>query len=355
MNQALDINIPQIVDNALEVLSEREKDVVLRRFSLQGREKETLDRIGRSYDVTRERVRQIEVEAMKKLSVLYSDPNLKVLHALAWGILEKNGRIMEEDRLISEMIKSFASTSIVDMPGIKLSLQMSPHMLKKDRNQFFRSFWRTSEIRLPEIKNCARQLKKALKAQKEVMSVSELQNAVLTEMQDIAPSVLRIDFEFKETPQGWGLSKWRDINPRSIRDKIMVTLRKHGKPMHFRDVVKHVTEDFPSRKTVTSQAIHNELIRQDGFPLVGRGLYGLQEWGMASGTVADLLVEVFEDADGRPLGRKEIIEKVLEKREIRLGTISLNLQKYECFVRVGRAKYIYDEALDTRKRKLQQD
>jgi hypothetical protein len=355
MTQTLNVDIPQIVESALEVLSEREKDVVLRRFSLQGRDKETLDRIGRSYDVTRERVRQIEVEAMKKLSVLYSDPKLKALHALAWGILEKQGRIMEEDRLLSQMIKSFTETSVIDMPGIKLSLQMSPHMIKKDRNQFFRSFWRTSEIQLAEIKNCAKQLKRALKDQEKVMTLEALQEMVAKDMQDIALSVLRIDFEFKETPSGWGLAKWRDINPRSIRDKIMVTLRKHGKPMHFREVVKHVIEDFSSRKAVTAQAIHNELIRQPIFPLVGRGLYGLQEWGMASGTVADLLIEVFQEADGQPLGRKEVIDRVLEKRDIRLGTISLNLQKYDCFVRVGRAKYIYDESLDTRKRRLQKD
>jgi len=49
--------------------------------------------------------------------------------------------------------------------------------------------------------------------------------------------------------------------------------------------------------------------------------------------------------------RQDIIKAVLKKRDIRLGTISLNLQKYAFFKRVGRAIYEYDASLDTRKQK----
>lgn len=52
---------------ALAVLNERERDVVTRRFGLDGDEQDTLDELSRKYGVTRERIRQIEVAALKKL------------------------------------------------------------------------------------------------------------------------------------------------------------------------------------------------------------------------------------------------------------------------------------------------
>ena len=119
--------------------------------------------------------------------------------------------------------------------------------------------------------------------------------------------------------------------------------------MHFSDIMESISGNFPERKRVTPQASHNELIRHDEFVLVGRGLYGLREWGLAAGTVCDLIRAVLIE-NGEPMKRQDIIQSVLEKREVRLGTISLSLQKYPFFERVGRAVYSYNEALDVNRR-----
>lgn len=55
------------IDEILSALSPKERDVVKRRFGIGGGNKETLEDIGKDYDVTRERIRQIESSAMKKL------------------------------------------------------------------------------------------------------------------------------------------------------------------------------------------------------------------------------------------------------------------------------------------------
>lgn len=99
------------------------------------------------------------------------------------------------------------------------------------------------------------------------------------------------------------------------------------------------------KKMVTPQAIHNELIRHGEFVLVGRGLYALKDWDIPAGTVADLIKSVLEE-NGGPMKRQDIIQKVLEKRDVQIGTISLNLQKYPFFKRVGRAVYEYEGSLD---------
>ena len=111
-----------------------------------------------------------------------------------------------------------------------------------------------------------------------------------------------------------------------------------------------VLNDFKGKKQVTRQAIHNELIRHPEFVLVGRGLYGLKEWGMAAGTVREVIKSVLVE-NGDPMKRQDIIKAVLKKRDIRLGTISLNLQKYPFFKRVGRAVYEYDPDLETPRKK----
>ncbi len=56
--------------HALKELPERERDVLLLRYGLEGRDTQTLDQIGRALGLTRERVRQIELDALRRLSAL---------------------------------------------------------------------------------------------------------------------------------------------------------------------------------------------------------------------------------------------------------------------------------------------
>ena len=91
------------------------------------------------------------------------------------------------------------------------------------------------------------------------------------------------------------------------------------------------------KKIVTTQAVHNELIRYDQFVLVGRGLYTLKEFGFEKGTVADVIESLLRNKS--PMTKQEIIEGVLKQRQVKKGTISLNLQKNPQFIRVGRAVY----------------
>ena len=88
---------------------------------------------------------------------------------------------------------------------------------------------------------------------------------------------------------------------------------------------------------MTEQAVHNELIRYEQFVLVGRGLYALKEWGYREGTVEDIIRFILTKKS--PMTKQEIIQGVLKQRQVKKGTISLNLQKCPDFKRVGRAVY----------------
>ncbi|HSX27314.1 MAG TPA: hypothetical protein VLG25_00880, partial [Patescibacteria group bacterium] len=92
------------------------------------------------------------------------------------------------------------------------------------------------------------------------------------------------------------------------------------------------------RKDVTTQAIHNELIKDKRFVLIGRGIYALKEWGYDKGTVADVISDVLKKA-GKPLHRDDIIKEVLKSRHVKETTILLNLQGKPQFKRVAKATY----------------
>lgn len=348
----LQIDFQTLMNQLLSLLSDKEQDVIRRRFSLNNSPKETLDRIGQSFSITRERVRQIESVALKKLSRVSLDPSMRKLHMLAYTILIDHGRVMSEDALVTEMLKGLDEKHPIDTNTLKLAIRVSDKLVKQEKNQFYRAFWRTNDLTLLMVKNCIKQIQVVLRNHKEVLTTQEIAEKCghpITEQ--MVKSLLGIDFSFKHVKDDtWGLTTWRHINPRSIKDRIMISLRNNDAPLHFAEVANRVLEDFKGKKSVTRQAIHNELIRHEDFVLVGRGLYGLREWGMSSGTVCDVIKEVLLESEG-PMKRQEIIDAVLQKREIRLGTISLNLQKYPFFRRVGRAVYEYAPELDTRRKK----
>jgi hypothetical protein len=136
----------------------------------------------------------------------------------------------------------------------------------------------------------------------------------------------------------WGLVKWPMVNPKNIRDKIYVILHDNKKPMHFNEISQAIKQSNLRRKDVTTQAIHNELIKDARFVLIGRGIYALKEWGYKKGTVSDVIAEVLRK-EGGPLHRDEIVRRVLKSRQVKETTILLNLQGKPQFKRVAKATY----------------
>jgi len=136
----------------------------------------------------------------------------------------------------------------------------------------------------------------------------------------------------------WGLTKWPMVNPKNIRDKIYVILHDANKPMHFSEIAEAIKKSDFRRKDVTTQAIHNELIKDKRFVLIGRGIYALREWGYKQGTVADVITDVLKK-EGGPLHRDEIVKRVLKSRQVKETTILLNLQGKPQFKRVAKATY----------------
>jgi len=330
------------------VLTSKEKDVIVKRFSLDSKPKQTLEKIGQHFSVTRERIRQIEKIALGKLRRTVKNTRLNTINELSTEILKESGGAMIETKLVAEILNRIVSGQDMDKHIIKLALNINIDLEKIEKSHALHPFWKFKEVPLKDIEKILSQGIKHLKKAKDVTEDQKLAAAIKQELKgkvDAADvliiSVLEIDKKIKKVPEGFGLMEWRHINPRSIRDKAYIVLKKGEKPLHFVEIANKITESGFDKKVVTTQAVHNELIRYDQFVLVGRGLYALKEWGYSEGTVADVIEGLLKKKS--PMTKQEIIEGVLKQRQVKKGTISLNLQKNTQFVRVGRAVYKLDK------------
>lgn len=339
-------NLPALMEDLFLVLTPKEKEIVTKRFQLSGDMRATLQTIGNSYAVTRERVRQIEKSALTKLRRTSENTKLTLIMETGKEILQQNGGMLREDFLVSEILKQITSQSPnLDAPIVRLALSISTDFEYGRRNTVLHPFWRLATLPGNTIKTVGDALYGLLLKKKDVTpedalmyEVEELlQSKGIEVKKETASAVIDIDRKFKRMKEGVGLMAWRHINPRSIRDKAYVVMKRHGEPLHFTEIANKIIEAGFDKKPVTTQAVHNELIRDEKFVLVGRGLYALKDWGFLAGTVADIIADILSKKG--PLHKKEIIALVMKQRKVQKGTISLNLQNSDKFKRVGRATY----------------
>ena len=344
-------NLADMIKDMFLVLTDKEQDVITRRFSLNNKPRQTLEKIGQSFSVTRERIRQIESIALSKLKRTISNTRFQEINSLAKQILAKEGGAMTEESLILHVIEAIQADQDSSQPIIHLSMVIDPELQKQDKTDIFNAFWRYNSLEVPEIRKINDSAVSLLKKRNDIIPetklLSDVQNIFARKEKALEDKViiasLLTDKRLKKVEEGWGLMEWRHINPRSIRDKAYIVLKKNKKPMHFVEIANKISEVGFDKKMVTVQAVHNELIRCDKFVLVGRGLYVLKEWGYKEGTVADVIEDVLQKKGG-PMTKQEIIDEVLKQRYVRIGTISLNLQKHAHFARVGRAVYEFDKS-----------
>ncbi len=344
------LNLSEILEDMFLVLSQKEKDVIVKRFSLNNEPKMTLEKIGRQFSVTRERIRQIEKIALGKLKRTIKSTKLNEISVLALEIINNKGGVSTESALISEILNVLGSSQDIDANIIRLALNITPELEKTEKSNVYYPFWRVSELAESTIRAIVKTgislLNKAGDVMKPDTLAAEVQKSLKSKNfepeKSTILSALEVDQRIKKMDSGFGLMSWRHINPRSIRDKAYIILKEKNEPMHFIDIANNISEAGFDRKVVTTQAVHNELIRYDQFVLVGRGLYALKEWGFKRGTVADVIEGLLDKKS--PLSKQEIIKGVMKQRQVKKGTISLNLQKNKHFVRVGRAMYALDKS-----------
>lgn len=321
---------------------DREREIITRRFGLLDR-RETLEQIGELLGITRERVRQLEKAILVRLKIAAEEdklPAVGTIERLLVRDLSEHGRVSR----IQDAAKRIVGQSKNPLlhSHIAFIAELAPRLTVVNENDNYHHSIGIKEYGdEKKVKQEVDAIVKTIKKEGQPLTIEDLHDKLNYDHPSQVRALASVSKLLASLKDHWGLVKWPTVNPKNIRDKIYVILAENGKPMHFSEIASAIKSSDFKRRDVTTQAIHNELIKDKRFILIGRGIYALEMWGYSKGTVSDIIADVIKAAD-EPLHRDEIVKRVLKKRQVKETTILLNLQSKPQFKRVAKATYTLD-------------
>ncbi len=331
------------VDEILNRLpKERLRDVVERRFGLKDGNRQTLEAIGSNYGITRERVRQIESDAFRILTERQNLLALKSIFEYLDRFFEEHYHFIGEERLLN-LISGISEPHPVRSATLMVLTLGKPYSRFAESDRFY-PYWATKNQVRNQAEKIVDYLVEHFGKQNQPLSSSEVLNIIYSKHKDVPErliqNVLDISKEISENIFGEvGLSHWSEINPRGVRDKAHLVLKKEAEPRHFVDITDLINKSKFSSRQAFPQTVHNELIKDERFVLVGRGIYALKEWGYEPGIIKEVIARILSEAK-KPLAKEEIISAVLNQRKVKPNTIVINLQNNQEFERLGDGRYV---------------
>ena len=354
LNEQEKANFINSISGVLKFLNPRTQDIISRRFGLKNGNIETLESIGKKYKITRERVRQIEEAALRELRKNFESFNLGDSALKAKAILQSYGNVIREDFLFHEFSGSSqynkTNAALVFLMAISSGFENYPE------NEDYRNIWTAKDpFYINKAKETVEKLTLAFKKRNSAVPEAELilffnkalkgePRASASQSQDdisdkkIILSYLSLSKLIGKSIFGeTGLVRWPEIRPKGIKDKAYLVLKRTNKPLHFRQIADTINSHKFDLKRANFQTVHNELIKDKRFVLVGRGLYALSEWGYEAGTVKDVLVSILKKHG--PMNREKVIARAAEVRFVKPNTIVLNLQDKKHFKKDEKGLY----------------
>ena len=345
--QQFELNL--IITKILDPLREREKSILSKRYGLGGEDMQTLKTVGEEQGLTRERVRQIEKDLLKNLKtgVQQLDSFLAARDLLLTTITEHGG-IMSEKTLMGHL----GADTDEEANALKFLLNLMAELEQHSEDKHIKQSWSRigfDKEFIKEFVNTTRAILdnhgKPLQPQDfiEKFAVSEFFKKYEPQLSHrVIINYLQTTAGIHKNPFGeFGLHHWNEIRPKDVGDKAYLVMKHHGKPEHYSAITDLINQHGLDKRTAYKETVHNKLIKDKRFVLVGRGMYALSEWGYKPGVVSDIIVNVLKDI-GKPMSREEIIEEVLKRRMVKNNTILVGLSNKKLVKKVG--KNLYDLA-----------
>lgn len=344
-------------------LNVKERDVVERRFGLSDRQRQTLEDIGQHYGITRERVRQIESLSIKKLKQLEAlRSEIKDAEHVVAELLEQYGGVMEETFFLENLLNYLNTHPNSENALLFLAEYIfSDNVTKVKQDKHFNHIWRVGSADVEPLKEVINvmveiiekngeplpladlisQFKKTTYYQENrerILAATTFLDATEEDVDKILENYLRLSRKIRQDLfENWGLVSWGSVQPKKINDKIYIVLKKSTKPLHFVEIANRINEMKFDEKIAYPPTVHNELILDEKYVLVGRGMYALREWGYKPGNVSDVIEDIL--AEHGPLTKSEVIARVLDRRNVKQSTIYLSLMNNPRIVKTTDGKY----------------
>lgn len=321
-----------IVSALLSDLPERSQEIMKKRFGLTQEKPQTLEKIGQDFGITRERVRQIMIDALKKVSQKRNDPAFKQAEEKIIFTIEENSGIIKE----VEIVEKLSLGDYREVNSLIMFCECSEKIKIVEEKDIKRSWFLSNEA-IKKAKEAIAVAEDFLKKENKLLSGEEITekiartNEIFSRQEFLNYLGVSVKIE-KNKFKKWGLAHWMQVNPKGTRERIYTVLKEKNKPLHFTEIAKFIDEYGLGKKKAHVQTVHNELIKNEHFVLIGRGIYALREWGYSKGTIKDVLEELFKKSQ-RSLSKEEIMKEVSKVRQVKKTTILINLNNEKFFAK----------------------
>jgi len=348
--------LSNLTKTILKNISGRSKDIIEKRFGLFSDKEYTLHSIGTTLKITRERVRQIEKEGLKTLKKSKIPKELNQFITDVKKILKNNGGFCEQVSLFTTLKKKYDEKNVEKLFVFLTALDES--IIQVEKNNYCKSYWAIDKQSVDAVEAILKNINSLLSKANKPLSLKQIiENLADKKLTDkMIESILLIDNKISKNPiNEYGLVRWPVIQPYSARDKAYYLMKYYiKKPVHFQELSNLLKKQnfpkivqnsyiIPKKHSVSLQTIHNELIKDDRFILIGHGVYALQEWGYEKGVVKDVIVNILQ-ASNKGLSETEITQCVRKQRLVKDNTIRLSLRDKDLFQKNDEGKYVIRNA-----------
>ena len=351
------MNISGLVGKILSELPERTSQIIAARMGFETGQPKVLEAIGKELGITRERVRQLEASGIKQIDkVLSKSSVLDDFFQVVDSHLDHFNGVREEKRFLKELTFLInADDQEIAKIRFLVFLHKKLSFFPEDENCL--AFWAKDKKFASRVIEFVKKMNKTVLLKKSPLAVEDFEKFV----KEIAKasgfsgvnigslmSWVSLSQVILFSPFGYiGAEKHLEIMPANVGDKAYLVLKTKEQPMHFRDLAGSMNQYAKTssgfhpvwQKTVEAQTVHNELIKNKNFVLVGRGIYALSEWGYEKGTVRDVVIQIMKKAR-KPLTLQEIVVAVKKIRLVKDTTIFINLQNKDYFGKTKEKKYV---------------
>jgi hypothetical protein len=297
-------------------------NIIKSREALYKGNKETLQKLGDHYGVTRERIRQLEERFWDKLQRdKYKIPFIK---ALLIDFFKSKGSLVIDRNTSTTPMRLFL-TKCLEIPTLKLSnIGLTVLTFNKNDINYFKS-----KIKFPNNVN---------------LTTIEKQ---FESKENFPLSKKDIKFLSKKTYEFM-------LKKLTLVQKVYIALHAIGKPSHFTKISDAFNSMWPE-KTTTEHSIHNALAKQkSGIVWIGiKGTYALKEWGYEKpsmplfNTISEIVKKKYRELSS-PVPYTVILAELGKYRKIvKPASIAIATQCNPDLIKVGKNSFIpKDESQD---------
>ena len=344
--------------------SKRDLDIIKKRFGLNHENVYSLEEIGVYYDISRERVRQIEFKIISKLTELIYDSSKSQKIQLQENFVQEYKRVKDsllnlKYILTEEEVRRFfqgkygMSEESESFSSLKFLMELFGYCPVPVKNNGYRGStklaWCLKEkFNKAYIEKIFSYLSTLLDRPEKfkffdmVVSLNKGKGDRLDK--DLIEMVLKLCVEIEKLDNEEDTYQIKFECLPSAAERAFRVLRENGDPLHFSEIAKTINQvelNLGKRKRITVTNLRNQLIADDRFKPIGRsGLWSLFDWdNVTTKTITQLMEDSFHEL-GKRLSVKEVYQYVIAKRpDASFRSVSVYLSNTDVFIRVDKNQY----------------